>query len=490
MGEFSSYNDAKLLKEVELLKEKIENAGETVFMRMLHELKVYQLELELQNRTLLETRLELEESRDRYAELYDFAPLAYFTFDVHGSILELNLAGASLLGREKSGLLGMPFINFIARHGRSNFLAYVRECILGSGKESIEFELALPDGKLIKVNTANIGKQLVNGKIDACRMAFIEVTEHRIAELKLRLTSKVLENTEEGIILTDAQQRIVAANPAFLKMTGYDSREIIGFTPAILKSGHHDEKFFQEMHAAFKENNGWQGEIWNRHKNGEVSQQWANIQVIRKNDGEVDCYIGIYSDISNVEVMKRRLKELAYYDDLTGLANRSLLYDRLQHELVQARREGSMLVVMFLDLDRLKETNERYGGAAGDLILKQIAERLTYCLRQGDTLSRLDGDEFVAILPGIESAEVLEQIAARMMKAMARPFLIGDVELLLTNSIGISIFPRDGDDMTGLLRNADVAMCHAKGLGRSNFQFYDVLMTHKKVMETSKIYHD
>lgn len=297
MGEYSDYSDSRLLNEKTFLSEQVEGTSGTVFMRMLQELQIYQIELELQNRELREARHELEETRGRYADLYDFAPLAYFTFDSHGSILELNLAGSKLLGIDKSPLLGTPFVNFVTRHERSNFLSYVRACILGDGKSSVEFELELPDGKSLRVQTARVAAQSVMGNIDACRMAFIEVTEQRIAELKLRLTSKVLENTQEGIMLTDAHQRIVAVNPAFLKTTGYSSEEIIGYTPAKLKSGHHDDEFYREMFASFNKNDGWQGEIWNRRKNGEVYPEWINIKVIRKNDGEVDCYIGIFSDI-------------------------------------------------------------------------------------------------------------------------------------------------------------------------------------------------
>jgi len=255
--------------------------------------------------------------------------------------------------------------------------------------------------------------------------------------------------------------------------------ELQVYTPSILKSGHHDEKFYQEMKASFVENDGWQGEILNRRKNGEVYQEWANIKVIRNGDGEVDFYIGIYSDASNQEEMKRRLKELAYYDDLTGLANRSLLYDRLQYELVQSRRDGSSIGVLFLNLDHFKDINDRNGCFAGDIILKEVAARLTYCMREGDTLSRLGGDEFVAILPGIDGSDALEQVASRMMNTIVRPFLLEDTELSISSSIGISVYPKDGDDMTVLLKNADTAMFYAKGLGRNNFQFFDAIMNHK-----------
>lgn len=476
MSEYENYSDEKLLKDIEALKTKIEASGETVFMRMLHELQVYQMELELQNRELREAQLELEETRDRYEDLYDFDPLAYFTFDSHGLILELNLAGAKLLGKDRLGLLGTSFVHFIARHERSNFLTYVRGCILGEGNASVEFELELPDGKSIKVQTARVDAQILRGNIEACRMAFIEVTEHRIAELKLRLTSKVLENTQEGIMLTDAHQRIIAVNPAFLKSTGYDSEEIIGYTPAILKSGNHDEVFFREMNASFKENDGWQGEIWNRRKNGEIYQEWANIKVIRKNNGEVDCYIGIFSDISNQEAMKQKLKELAYYDELTGLANRSLLYDRLQHALAQSRRASSLMAVLFLDLDYFNHGNGKHDRSVADHIIKEAAERLTYCVREGDTLSRLGGDEFVVILLNIGDIEIPAQIAARMVKVLEKPFAIDNDELLITTSVGICIAPNDGDEGTVLLKHADTAMHYAKEMGRSNYQYYEATM--------------
>jgi len=476
MGEYSDYSNSRLLNEKMFLAEQVEGTSGTAFMRMLKELQIYQIELELQNRELRDARHELEESRGRCADLYDFAPLAYFTFDSHGSILELNLAGSSLLGVDNHSLLGTPFVNFVTRHERGSFLVYVRDCILGEGKCSVEFELELPDGKSIRVQTARVAAQSVTGNMDTCRMAFIEVTEQRIAELKLRLTSRVLENTQEGIMLTDAQQRIVAVNPAFLKTTGYSNEEIIGYTPAKLKSGHHDVEFYREMFASFNKNDGWQGEIWNRRKNGEVYPEWINIKVIRKNDGEVDCYIGIFSDISNQEAMKQRLKELAYYDELTGLANRSLLYDRLQLALVHSRRSVTSLAVLFLDLDHFKEINDTYGHCVGDKVLKEAAGRLACCVREGDTLCRLGGDEFVAILPDILDREVPAHIAARMVNALEMPFLFNSIELRVTTSVGICISPSDGDEVTVLLKNADVAMYSAKKMGRSNYQYYDAAM--------------
>lgn len=482
MSAYENFSDSKLSEEIDILKERIEGAGVTVFMRMLHELQVYQMELELQNRELRKAQHELENTRDRCADLYDFAPLAYFTFDAHGTIQELNVAGANLLGEDRLVLPGTSFVNYVARHQRNDFLTYVRACVAGEeGKGSVEFDLELPGGRCIKVETARVVKQRTKGNINACRMAFIEVTEHRIAELKLRLTSKVLENTQEGIMLTDAQQRIIAVNPAFLKTTGYDSDEIIGYTPSILKSGHHDEEFYRQMHASFKENDGWQGMIWNRRKNGEIYKEKLNIKVIRKSNGEVDCYIGIFSDFLSEAAMKIKLKELDYYDNLTGLVNRSLLYDRLQQALVQSRRGGALMAVLFLDLDSFKDIHFRHGQGVADQVLKEVAERLTYCLREGDTLSRLEGDEFVAVLRDIGDVEAAAQIAQRMVQVLEKPLVIEDIELPVTLSVGISVSPQDGEEVTVLLKNADTALYHAKGQGRSNYQYFATAMNNQSL---------
>lgn len=469
---YANYSDSKLYDERNFLTDNVQKSKETIFMRMLQELQISQIDLELKNRELRSLNIELQNMRVLHEDLYENTPLAYFTLDSHGVILESNRAGANMLGVDRDGLRGKSFIPYINRLERGNFLAYVRDCVLGWAKNFIEFELTLESGKSIRVQMVNSIRHSVRDNADACRIAFVEVTNQRMAELKLRLTSKVLDNIQESIMLTDANQRIVAVNPQFLSTTGYSSSEIIGFTPSKLKSGVHDKEFYREMYASLNIKDSWQGEIWNRRKNGEVYPEWANIQVIRKSNGAVDCYIGIFSDISNQEAMKQRLKELAYYDELTGLANRSLLYDRLQLALVQGKRSKLSLAVLFIDLDHFKEINDTYGHNVGDEVLKQAAARLAYCMREGDTLSRLGGDEFVAILPEIPDVEVSSQIAERMVAALEKAFVLNDMELRVTTSIGISVFPQDGDEVTVLLKNADTAMYLAKKLGRSNYQYF------------------
>lgn len=219
-------------------------------------------------------------------------------------------------------------------------------------------------------------------------------------------------------------------------------------------------------------NDGWQGEVLNRRKSGEVCPEWVNIRVIRKNNGDVDCYVGIFSDIANQEAMKQRLRLLAYYDELTGLANRSLLYDRLQLALAHSKRSGGLLAVFFLDLDHFKDINDRHGHSAGDFVIKKTAERLSYCMREGDTLCRLGGDEFVALLPDIGDMEASSLIASRIVKSFEKPLFFDDIELHISASIGISISPEDGDELTNLLKNADTAMYRVKRMGGGRYQYF------------------
>jgi diguanylate cyclase (GGDEF)-like protein/PAS domain S-box-containing protein len=489
MSNYISSSDAYLLNELKLMKEKIDGFSGTAFMRLMYELQFYQIEIEIQRRELLKVQLELDETRGLREELYEFSPLGCFSFDSHGAILDMNQAASTLLGKDRGSLLGDSFVKYIARHDRSNFLVYLHRCLSCELNNAAEFELALADGKLIKVKTSRVGSISGSENKTACHMSFMDVTEFRIAELKLRLTSQVIESAREGIMLTDAQRRIVAANASFLKMTGYDLDEIIGQTPSILNSGRHDATFYKEMNRSFVVNDGWQGEIWNKRKNGDIYQEWANIKVVRKNDGEIDCYIGVFSDISNQEAISHKATELAYYDELTGLANRSLLYDRLHHALIQSRRDGSLMALVFLDLNHFKDIKGMIVHSAGDFVLKEAAARLAYCIREGDTLSRLGGSEFVAILQRVEDKDVLAQIATRIMKALEKPFLIEDNELFVTSSLGITIYPEDGDDMTVLLKNTDTAMHHAKSLGGSNFQFYDASMRPQSGVDNSRIYH-
>ncbi|UZD64392.1 MULTISPECIES: diguanylate cyclase domain-containing protein [Marinobacter] len=286
----------------------------------------------------------------------------------------------------------------------------------------------------------------------------------------LQLAERVIESSLEGIIITDPQLTIQFVNPAFTQLTGYQPEEVIGRTPAILSSGRHDSEFYREMWETLSSTGRWRGEVWNRRKGGELYLELLTVTAIRDEDGNVTHYAGLFTDITQHRLNEERIRQLAYYDALTGLPNRRLLEDRLQHAIRHAHRKQQMLAVMFVDLDHFKAVNDSHGHAAGDHLLTEIAGRLQSCLREDDTLARLGGDEFIVLLPELDSSEHAIRVAHRLIEANARPYRCGDALLRVGSSIGISLYPLDGETADALMERADEAMYQAKAAGRNQFR--------------------
>lgn len=286
------------------------------------------------------------------------------------------------------------------------------------------------------------------------------------------LAARIIESATEGILITDARKIIRSVNPAFEKSTGYTASEAIGRTPAMLRSGHHGESFYREMWDSLNRCGQWQGEVWNRHKNGEIYPEWLSISAVKDERQRVTHYVGIFSDAHTQEYILERLRYLAYYDGLTGLPNRRLFLDRLNVSLSQARRDKHLLAVMFVDLDQFKQINDTLGHKIGDELLMAVTERMNGCLRDGDTLARLAGDEFTVILPAIPHADAASKVARKFMECYARPLHIDGHELHVSASIGICIYPDDGEDADSLLHHADIAMYRIKESGRNGYTHF------------------
>ncbi|MBI5910806.1 MAG: diguanylate cyclase [Betaproteobacteria bacterium] len=291
---------------------------------------------------------------------------------------------------------------------------------------------------------------------------------------KERLAAEVFSHSFEAIVITDAAGRIQMVNRAFGAITGYSADEVTGRSPAILKSERQAPEFYQRMWGALIDKGEWQGEIWNRRKDGEIYPEWLSITSVRSSGGEIENYIGIFSDISE----RKRSEELvlfqAYHDVLTGLPNRRLFIDRLNQQVVAARRHPrTSVAVMFLDLDRFKEINDTLGHEAGDELLKHVAARLRGSVRESDTVARLGGDEFTVLLPSPAARTDAQRVAVKIIEAMSRPFMVAGREVRVTASIGASLCPDDGSEAETLLRNADAAMYSAKQQGRACLRFYD-----------------
>lgn len=303
-----------------------------------------------------------------------------------------------------------------------------------------------------------------------------DITERKLVDERLNLLASVFEHSGEATIITDQENRIIAANPAFFRLTGYTLEEVIGRNPRFLSSGHTPPETYREMWASLEKNGYWQGELWDRRKNGEIYPKWAALSVIRDENGKVTHYVGSFNDITERKVAEERIHFLAHHDALTGLANRYSFESRLEQALLTAQRERTMLAVLFIDLDRFKTINDTMGHPVGDRLLQEVARRLQACVRASDIVARLGGDEFVVVLSHIGATADAAAIAEKILGSLAMSFEIDGNALYSAASIGISIFPTDGGDSTSLMKNADTALYYAKERGRNNFQFFTQAM--------------
>ncbi len=292
-------------------------------------------------------------------------------------------------------------------------------------------------------------------------------------ERYLRRAAGVFHNSREGIIITDDKKIIIDVNEAFCELTGYAREEVLGQKPLILRSGLHEKVFYQELDNEIEQNGSWRGEIWNRKKNGEQYAEFLRIDSIRNEEGQVENYIGIFSDITEHKKRQEQLHHMANYDPLTNLPNRHLYMTLAEQMLALNKRKGSKALIAFLDLDGFKEVNDVHGHAMGDRVLKKVAIRLEEQLRDSDTVARIGGDEFVLLLSDVENENEAQPLLERILVSLKKPFVINDISIIIGASIGATFFPDDGDDIDILVRHADAAMYHSKANGRNQISYFD-----------------
>jgi diguanylate cyclase (GGDEF)-like protein/PAS domain S-box-containing protein len=306
-----------------------------------------------------------------------------------------------------------------------------------------------------------------------------DITARKHDEYQLQLFEKVFESALEGITITDPEGAILAVNRAFTDITGYTAEEAVGENPRILKSDRHPASFYAAMWEALVQEGRWEGEIWNRRKNGEAYPEWLSISAIRDEDGHTSHYVAVFHDITEIKEKEERIQYQAYHDGLTGLPNRVLLKDRMRVAMLHAERHRRRMAVLFLDLDNFKTINDSLGHALGDRLLVAVAARVSGLVRTGDTVSRLGGDEFVVLMDGLEDEHEPVHLAQRVIEAMEQPFVLDGHELYITPSLGITVFPEDGDDPDTLIRNADLAMYQAKEQGRNRYRLFTAQMNER-----------
>lgn len=567
-------------------------------------------ELQMQNEELRRAQIALEESRDRYAELYDFAPVGYLTLTHKGLITEINATAAGLFGTDRKKLLHRYFAAFVTADDGDRWQLFFSGAMRHNERQNIGLMLKRNDGSafsvqldclyvmpadkepllyltltditeskhaetiLHEVETHTLSMALAcaemgswdwdissgrvifnerwakmrgyrlqdlephidtweNGihpndfpvfhaaltahlenrtpffqaeyrvrtlagpliwllnrgtviKRDAqgnpLRIAGIEmdITERKHNDEELRIAAIAFES-QEGMIVTDPNAVIIRVNQAFTRLTGYSAKEVVGQRPHLLSSGRHDKSFYQRMWASLKEHGFWQGEIWNRRKNGMIYAEWLNISSVSAADGTVTHYVASFSDLTNNKEAAAEIHRLAYYDPLTKLPNRRLFQEQLAKALAVSGRSRKYGALLFIDLDNFKSLNDTLGHDMGDMLLTQVAQRLLGCIREGDTVARQGGDEFVVMLEELsqnpeEAAIQAEDVGEKILAALNRSYQLTSFECHSTPSIGITLFNDQAETVDELLKRADIAMYAAKAMGRNTLRFFDPVM--------------
>ena len=363
----------------------------------------------------------------------------------------------------------------LGREIAPGFEVFIAKAALGMVDEN-EWSYIRRDGSRLTVSLSVTAlfdtADRVSGYLGVAR----DITAEKAVVQRLRLAKQVFETAGEAIVVTDADTRIVDVNPAYLEITGFAREEVLGQTPSIVKSDRHDRSFYREMWHSLTTTGRWSGELWDRRKNGEVFPQWLTIDAIQDDNGRVTNYVGLFKDFTQQKAVEMKLERMAYFDPLTGLPNRALFRDRLEHEIGVAQRSGDSVALMFIDLDRFKYVNDTLGHDIGDKLLVEAAQRILGSLRQSDTVARLGGDEFTVVLSSVKDAAHAAHVAGKLIHDLQGAFHIQGNEVYIGASIGLAMYPQDGEDFVTLTKNADSAMYRAKHSGRGRYQFFTAEM--------------
>jgi len=322
-------------------------------------------------------------------------------------------------------------------------------------------------------------------KIEIARLRIDNLLEREALRKKLiikeqqqRLAASVFNYSHDGIVITNPDNQIIDINSSFTRITGYKGSDVIGENPKILQSGQQSYKFYQGMWAYLLKHNHWSGELWNRHKKGHLFAVQSSIAIIRNAAGEIDHFVAIFSDITLRKTHDEALKRIAYFDELTGVPNRTLLADRLTQGIAQTQRNNKIMALCFLDLDGFKPVNDQFGHETGDKLLIEVTQRISSCLRKVDTLSRIGGDEFVILLLDLNAEDEYIVSVERILNTLQQAFVIDNNSINISASIGVTQFPQNDNDADILLRHADQAMYTAKQKGKNQYFLFDSKLDH------------
>lgn len=424
---------------------------------------------------LIDSQNSLQESRDILASHIENTPLGCVTWDTDFICTDWNKSAELIFGYSKEEAIGKHASELVVPIELRNEINDIFE-ILVEGKKTVR---RVNDNltRLLETITCEWYSTPIldfSGKVISVVSLVQDITVNKRLEDKLKLSASVFSHAREGIFITDSKSNIIDVNKTFEEITGYSRNEVIGNKPSMFKSGKQSPEFYENLWKSIINDGYWAGEVWNKRKNHEIYAQLLTVSAVRDDDGTIKNYIAIFSDISETKEQQYRLEQMAHYDVLTNLPNRTLLAERLDSALKHCQTNERYAAVVLLDLDGFKEINDTFGHSVGDELLITLAHRFKSTLNQGDTISRFGGDEFVAVLTNLKQAQDFGPTVKNMLKAASTPVKYGENELKVSASIGLTIYPTDDTDAEQLIRHADQAMYLAKQKGKNCFHLFDI----------------
>ncbi|MDH3974130.1 MAG: PAS domain S-box protein [Deltaproteobacteria bacterium] len=423
---------------------------------------------------LKEAEKALRQSKERHSKAQKIAHLGHWEWDITTNKLLWSEETYRIFGMDKNefGASYEAFLERVHPDDRKSVLDAVDEALAGKRPYCIDHRILLKDGavKIVQeqaeLSRDNKGKPL-------CMMGTVQdLTEFKIYQDRSILAAEVFDNAIEGLLVTDEKGNIELVNKAFTSITGYRAEEAIGKNPNMLRSDRHDKEFFKNMWHTLLKDGYWHGEIWNRRKSGEAYPEQLTISAIKDGDGKIKKFVSIFHDLTDLKRSEEQIKYKNNYDGLTGLPNMVLFKDRLNQALNRASDEGNMVCLLFVGLDRFKNINESLGYPAGDKLLQGVAARLESILWETDTVTRFAGDEFAIILEAFSNQNDAVRVANRVLNSFSEPFKIDELDLHASASIGITLYPDDGNELDTLMINANAAMRRAKEAGGASSRLY------------------
>jgi diguanylate cyclase (GGDEF)-like protein/PAS domain S-box-containing protein len=423
----------------------------------------------------------LHASEVRFRNVFEKAYTGLAIADLSGTLIEANECLAQLLGYTRQELVGMNIGRFTHPDDLAAERTFLEE--IQTGRRDVyrmEKRYLSRQGDLLWVDLLVTAIPDGQGKPVETIGLILDITDRKRAETELRIAATAFES-DTAMLVTDADGCILKINKAMAESSGYAADEVVGRTPKLFQSGRHDEDFYRDMWETIRHTGRWQGEVWDRRKNGEVYPKWLTISAVIGTDGNVTNYIGNHYDISEQKKAEETIEALAFFDQLTGLPNRTLLLDRLSQAKTASGRSGRYSALLFVDLDNFKTLNDTQGHDIGDALIKLVAQRLKTCVREVDTVARLGGDDFVIILASLstseaEAAMAAESLAEKILSSLNQPYQLNNASHHCTASIGVTLFQGTGIPVEELMKQADLSMYKAKAAGRNTCHFFDPAM--------------